>query len=193
MCFSLGLSCKGFSVLLGLDDFLSNVGEIFNYNFFKNFLSAFLFSSSGTTITWISMRLISSKLTQRLLRLASGLFILFPLFCSSAVIYTILSSSSYIHSSASVISVISSFSVQFSSVTRSCPTLCNPMDCNRPGFPVHHHLLEFTQNHVHWVSDVIKPSHPLSSSSAFNLSQHQGLFQGVSSLHQMAKVLELQL
>ena len=115
MCFSLGLSCKGFSVLLGLDDFLSNIGEIFNYNFFKNFLSAFLFSSSsGTTITWISMHLISSKLTQRLLRLSSVLFILFPLFCYSAVIYSILSSSSSIHSSASVISVISSFSVQFS-------------------------------------------------------------------------------
>ena len=70
------------------------------------------------------------------------------------------------------------------------------MDCRTPGFPVHHHQLpEFTQTHVHWVGDAIQPSHPLSSPSppALNLSQHQSLFQGVSSLYQLAKVLELQL
>ena len=68
------------------------------------------------------------------------------------------------------------FSVQFSSVSQSCPTLCDPMDCGTPGLPVHHRLPEFTQNHVHWVDDAIQPSHPLSSPSppAFNLSQHQG-------------------
>ena len=83
---------------------------------------------------------------------------------------------------------------QFSSVTQSCPTLCDPMDCNTPGFPVHHQLLEHAQAHVHWVGDAIQPSHPLlSPSSAFNLSQHQGIFQGFSSSHQVAKVLELQL
>ena len=66
--------------------------------------------------------------------------------------------------------------VQFSSVTQSCPPLCNPMDCSMPGFPVHHQLLELVQTHLHQVSDVIQSSHPLSSpSSAFNLSQHQGL------------------
>ena len=67
---------------------------------------------------------------------------------------------------------------QFSSVTQSCPTLCNPMDCSTPGLPVHHQLLEFTQTHVYHVGDAIQPSHPLSSPSppAFNLSQHQGLF-----------------
>ena len=61
-----------------------------------------------------------------------------------------------------------------------------------PGFPVLHHLPDFAQTHVHWVSDAIQPSHPLSPPSplALNLSQHQGLFQGVSSLHQVAKVLE---
>ena len=81
-----------------------------------------------------------------------------------------------------------------SEVLQSCPTLCNPMDCSTPGFPVHHQLLEPTQTHVHWVSDAIQQSHPLSSASpAFNLSQHQGLFQGVSSSHQVAKVLEFQL
>ena len=66
-----------------------------------------------------------------------------------------------------------------SSVTQSCPTLCDPMDCSTPGFPVHHQLLKFTQTHVHRVSDAIHPSHPLSSPSfpAPNLSQHQGLFQ----------------
>ena len=69
--------------------------------------------------------------------------------------------------------------VQFSSVTQLCLTLCNPMDCNMPGFPVHHQLLQLTQTHVHQVGDTIQPSHPLSSPSppAFNLSQHQGLFQ----------------
>ena len=72
-----------------------------------------------------------------------------------------------------------SSSVQFSSLTQSCPTLCNPMDCSTPGVPVHHQLPEFTQTHVHRVSDAIQPSHPLLSPSlpAFNLSQHQGLFQ----------------
>ena len=86
-------------------------------------------------------------------------------------------------------------SPQFSSVTQSCPTLCNPMDCSMPGFPVHHQLLEPVQTHVHWVGDAIQPSHPLLSPAppAFNLSQHQSLFQGVSSSHQVAKVLELQL
>ena len=69
-------------------------------------------------------------------------------------------------------------SVQFNSVTQSCLTLCDPMDCSTPGFLVHHQLPEFTQTHVHWVGDAIQPSHPLSSPSppAFNLSQHQGLF-----------------
>ena len=85
--------------------------------------------------------------------------------------------------------------VQFSSVTQSCPTLCDPMNHSTPGLPVHHILLEFAQTHAHWFSDAIQPSHPLSSPSplAFNLSQHQGLFQWVNSLHQVAKVLELQL
>ena len=73
----------------------------------------------------------------------------------------------------------------FSSLTQSCLTLCDPMDCSMPGLPVHYQLPEFTQTHVQ-VSDAIQPSHPLSSPSppAFNLSQHQGLFQGVSSSHQ---------
>ena len=82
---------------------------------------------------------------------------------------------------------------QFSSVTQSYSTLSDPMDCSMPGFPVHHQLLEFTQTHVHWVSDAIQPSHPLSSPSGLNLSQHQGLFKWVSSLHQVAKVSEFQL
>ena len=85
--------------------------------------------------------------------------------------------------------------VQFSSVTQSCLTLCDPMDCSTPGFPVQHQLPELTQTHVHWVGDAIQSSHPLASPSppAFNLSQHQGLFKWVSSLHQVAKGLEFQL
>ena len=84
-------------------------------------------------------------------------------------------------------------SVQFSSATQSGPNLCGPMDCSMPGLPVHHQLLEFAQTHVHCVGDAIQPSHPLLSPSppALNLSQHQGLFQWVSSSHQVAKVLEL--
>ena len=86
-------------------------------------------------------------------------------------------------------------SVQFSSVTQSCPTLCDPMNCSTPGLPVHHQLLEFTQTHVHRVSDAIQLSHPLlsPSPSAPNPSQHQGLFQWVNSSHEVAKVLEFQL
>ena len=85
--------------------------------------------------------------------------------------------------------------VQFSLVAQSCPILCDPMDCSTPGFPVHHQLLELAQTHVHTVGDAIKQSHPLSSPSppTFNLSQHQGLFQWVSFLHQVAKILEFQL
>ena len=80
-------------------------------------------------------------------------------------------------------------------VAQSCPTLCNPMACSTSGLPVHHQLLELTQTHVHQVNDAIQPSHPLSPPSppTFNLSQHQGLFKWVSSSHQVAKVLELQL
>ena len=86
-------------------------------------------------------------------------------------------------------------SAQFSSVAQSCPTLCDPMNRSTPGFPVHHQLPEFTQTHIHRVGDAIQPSHPLSSPSppALHLSQHQGLFKWVSSLNQVAKVLEFQL
>ena len=81
------------------------------------------------------------------------------------------------------------------SVTKLCLTRCNPKDCSMPGFPVPHHHSEFAQVHVHWISDAIQPSHSLSplSPPAFNLSQHQSLFQWVGSSHQVPKVLELQL
>ena len=80
------------------------------------------------------------------------------------------------------------------SVTQSCLTLCDSMDRNTPGFPVLHYLPEFAQTHVHRVGDAIQPSHPLScpSSLALSLPQHQGLFQWVDFLHQVATVLELQ-
>ena len=86
-------------------------------------------------------------------------------------------------------------SVQFSSVAQSCPTLCDPMNHSMPGLPVHHQLPEFTETHVHRVSDAIQPYHPLSSPSppAPNPSQHQSLFQWVNSSHEVAKVLEFQL
>ena len=83
---------------------------------------------------------------------------------------------------------------QIGSVAQSCPTLCDPMNCSTPGLPVPHQLPEFTQTHVHRVSDAIQPSHPLSSPSppAPNPSQHQTLFQWVNSSHEVAKVLEFQ-
>ena len=79
---------------------------------------------------------------------------------------------------------------QIRSVAQLCPTLCDPMNPSTPGLPVHHQLLELTQTHVHRVSDAIQPSHPLSSPSSLapNPSQHQSLFQGVNSLHEVAKV-----
>ena len=85
--------------------------------------------------------------------------------------------------------------VQFSSVAQSCPTLCDPMNCSTPGLPVHHQLPESTQIHVHWVGDAMQPSHPLLSPSppAPNPSQHQGLYQWVNSLHEVAKVLSFSL
>ena len=80
------------------------------------------------------------------------------------------------------------------SVAKLCSTLYDPMDCSRPGSSVVHYLLEFTQTHVHWISDAIQPSHPLlpPSPPALNLSQHQGLFHWVGSSNQVTKVLELQ-
>ena len=86
-------------------------------------------------------------------------------------------------------------SVLFSSVTQLCLTLWDPINRSTPGLPVHHQLPEFTQTHAHRVDDAIQPSHPLSSPSlpAPNPSQHQGLFQWVNSLHEVAKVLEFQL
>ena len=84
---------------------------------------------------------------------------------------------------------------EFSSVAQLCPTLCDPMNLSTPSLPVHHQVLEFTQTYVHQVGDAIQPSHPLSSPSppAPNPSQHQGLFQGVNSSHEVAKLLEFQL
>ena len=83
---------------------------------------------------------------------------------------------------------------QFSSVIQSCPTSWDSRDCRRPDFPVHHPLAELAQTHVHWVGDAIQPSHPLSFTAPpdFSLSRHQDLFQLVSSLHQVDKVLEFQ-
>ena len=80
-------------------------------------------------------------------------------------------------------------SIQFSSVAQSCPTLWDPMNHSMPGLPVHHQIPEFTQTHVHRVGNAIQPSHPLSSPSppTPKPSQHQGLFQWVNSLHDVAK------
>ena len=88
-----------------------------------------------------------------------------------------------------------SSTIWFSSVAQSCLMFCNSMECSMPGFSVHHQLLELAQTHVHRVGDAIQPFHPQSSPypPAFNLSQQQGLFKWLRSLHQVAKVLEFQL
>ena len=84
---------------------------------------------------------------------------------------------------------LAAIDLQFTSIVQLCLTLCDPIDCSTPAFPVHHQLPELTQTHVHRVGDAIQPSHPLlsPSPSALNQSQHQGLFQWVISLHQVAK------
>ena len=94
-----------------------------------------------------------------------------------------------------VYSSLSIRSDQIRSVAQSCPILCDPMNHSTPGLPVHHQLPEFTQTHVHRVSDAVQASHPLSSPSppAPNPFQHQSLFQWVNSSHEVAKVLEFQL
>ena len=85
-------------------------------------------------------------------------------------------------------------SVQFSSVTQSCPTICDPMNRSTPGLPVHHQLPEFTQTHVHRVGDAIQPSHlSFPFPPAPNPSQHQNIFQWINSSHEVAKVLDFQL
>ena len=114
---------------------------------------------------------------------------------SSLVGIDSLKSLKYIHTSYEIEFLFSYNFFLSCSVTQSLLTLFNPMDCSTPGFLVLHYLPEFAQIHVHWVGDAIQPSHPLSPLSlpAFNLSQHQGLFQWVGCSHQVAKVLELQL
>ena len=116
-------------------------------------------------------------------------------FVSRLFLWSELGNTCYVYISIYFCICLSIYTYQFSSVTQSCLTLCEPMNRSTPGLPVHHQLLESTQTHVHWVSDAIQPSHHPSSPSppALNLSQHQGLFQWVSFLHQVAKVLEFQL
>ena len=91
----------------------------------------------------------------------------------------------------SSLSILHRIRWNYSQFSHSVVSDCNPVDCSTPGLPVRHQLSELAQTHVHWVGDAIKPSHPLSSTSpsTFNLSQHQGLFQWLSSLHQVAQVL----
>ena len=121
------------------------------------------------------------------------LYICLHLIYNAVIVSSVQQSESVIHVSITFqICFLLGCSVQFS---RSVVSLFNPMNRSTPGLPVHHKLLEFTQTHVHWVSDAIQPSHPLSfpSPPAPNPSQHQSLFQWISSSHEVAKVLEFQL
>ena len=139
------------------------------------------------TVLKISMRSISSNISFKtcvslLIFCFDDLSIGVSELLNSPIIFVLLSITPFISVSVCLMyqgaSMLDS-SVQFSSVTQSCPTLCDSMNHSTPGLPVHHQLPEFTQTHVHQVSDAIQPSHPLSSSSppAPNPSQHQSLFQ----------------
>ena len=125
------------------------------------------------------------------------IWVSFWTFYSDSVIYLYFHAKPYLRCYGFIMCFnISWGSVQLSSVAQSCPTLCDSMNRSTPGLPVHHQLPEFSQTHVHRVSDAIQPSHPLSSSPsppAPSPSQHQSLFQWVNSSHEVAKVLEFQL
>ena len=140
-----------------------------------------LFSSSSLS----AIRLVSSAYLRLLIFLPA---ILIPACASSSLAFHMMYSAYRLNKQGDNI-----HSVQFSRSVVS--DSCDPMNCSTPGLLVHHHLLEFTQTHVHRVSDAIQPSHPLLSPSppALNPSQHQSLFQWVNSLHEVAKVLEFQL
>ena len=119
--------------------------------------------------------------------------VLFLVFKGTSILFSIVAAWSYILKS--LLNLLQSFSCCCCcSVTKSCLTLLDSMEYSMPGFSVPHHFLEIAQVHVHWIGDAIQPSHPLSPSSPdVNLSHHQGLFQWVSSSHQVAKVLDFQL
>ena len=122
-------------------------------------------------------------------RCLQGCVLLIPVYCAEQIIFHPQ------HSAPGLLPFcLHSFSYSSVQFSHSVVSDSDPMDCSTPGPPVQHQLPESTQTHVHWVSDAIKPSHPLSSPSppAFNLSQHQGLFRWVSSSHQVANVLEFQ-
>ena len=135
------------------------------------------------------------------------LMISLPILCASATVnslqsqpFTCFSAYSYLECQKPIIYQEGTWRsvtgpAQFSSVAQSYLTICSPKDFSMPGFPAHHQLLKLAQTHVHRASDAIQPSHPLLSPSppAFNLSQHQHLFQWLSSSHQVAKVLKLHL
>ena len=141
-------------------------------------------------VTWVAPHFLSASKY-----FFSCLWILFFVFCPLRQMIT---SQSYLSLKFFPIgqilrySIISSSSVQFSSVAQSCLTLCDPMNHSTPGFPVHHQLQEFSETHIHQVSDAIQPSHSLSSPSppGPSPSQHQSLFQWANSSHEVAKALE---
>ena len=156
------------------------------------------FSSSVTCLAHVSLSAWLAK--PGLLHLVSGMFCTLPsvwvMLCLICLLSTTLVLCLWIsiHPSTICLSNIYHLSLIlsvcfYSSVSKSCPALCDPMNRSTPGLPVHHQLPEFTQTHVHWLNDAIQPSHPLSSPSppAFNLSQHQGLFKWISSLHRWPK------
>ena len=176
--------------------------------------SSFRIWNSSTGIPWPPLALLVVMLSKAHLtshsRMSGSRWTITPSWLSGSWRSFLYSSSVYsgyifLISSASVRSIpflsfivtIFAWDVPFSSVqfSRSCPTLCDPMNHSTPGLPVHHQLLEFTQTHVHRVRDDIQPSHPRSSLSptAPNPSQHQSLFQWVSSSHEVAELLEFQL
>ena len=171
-------------------------------NMLSRFVIAFLLRSKHLLLSWLqspstvilkpkiiqsaTVSIFSPSTCHEVMGSDAMIFVLWMLSfsSSSSVSYSIMSDTLWPHG----------INVQFSSVTQSCPTLCDPMNCSTPGLLVHHQLPEFTQTHVHRVGDAIQPSHPLLSPPppAPNPSQRQGLFQWVNSSHEVARVLEFQ-
>ena len=149
------------------------------------------FKPTFSLSSFIFIKRLFSSCSLSTVRVVSSVYLRLLIFLPAILIPACASSTS----SAQILSPNPKHTVQISSVAQSCLTFCDPMNRSTLGLPVHHQLLEFTQTHIHRVTDAIQPSHPLASPSpaAPNPSQHQSLFQWVNSSHQVAKVLEFQL
>ena len=184
-----------FSLISGKQDVLISSGQSLSH--------VQLFATPWTASRQASLSITNSQSLLKLMSIESVMPSNHLILCSTFLLSPLIFPSIRVFSNESVLcirwpkywSFSFSISQSVSSVAQSCLTLCDPMNHSMPGLAVRHQLPESSQTHVHWIGNVIQPSHPLSSPSppALNPSQHHGLFKWVSSSHQVAKVLELQL